>query len=202
GKELGRVRGDLVGDRPDFVEGLAAAPGGTLFATTSQVHPTRIWDTNTRKKVHELEGVIALRLAFDPKGRSLVAADRTGYWGWDTATGKRLSQVRFENEASSQPMTLFIFPDGARLAVLVGADLVIFDLASGKEVHRHAGVVGPVALAPDGKLLVWGNSLPDRDEPVRLIDTVAWQEVGTLEGHKGAVRDIAFAPDGKAIATT
>jgi WD40 repeat protein len=88
-------------------------------------------------------------------------------------------------------------PDGkTALSGSFDATLMLWDLASGREIREfvgHAGSVSSVAIMPDGKTALSGGS----DATLRLWDLASGREIGKLEGHAGPVSSVAIAPDGK-----
>jgi WD40 repeat protein len=90
-------------------------------------------------------------------------------------------------------------PFGARTAP---SQLVLWDVNAGKEMRRIDGpaddsLLGPIALAPDGKRLaigMWNTAL-------RVWDLDAAKEIGRLENSQGAQHP-RFAPDGRTLGWT
>jgi WD40 repeat protein/tRNA A-37 threonylcarbamoyl transferase component Bud32 len=119
-------------------------------------------------------------------------------------------------------------PDG-KLARATRQDgsLIVWDVATGREVRRFTGLglIGCAAFAPDGRTVVTGGawptfyhpriapfgrpagaskstSAPHPVDPVaRLWDTESGQLVRVFEGHKGPVRAVAFGPTGRQVLT-
>src|SRR5437773_3535850 len=72
--------------------------------------------------------------------------------------------------------------------------------ALGKEptiLKGHAGWIGGVAFAPDGKTLATASA----DQSVRLWNVTTGEVRATLRGHTDYVGAVAFAPDGRTLAT-
>ncbi len=64
-------------------------------------------------------------------------------------------------------------------------------------LNGHTGAVNSIAFSSDGKQMISGSD----DGTVRLWDTVAAREQGTLKGHAAAVLAAALSPDGKLAAS-
>lgn len=91
-------------------------------------------------------------------------------------------------------------PDGKLLALATGPTVVLWDAATGKEIHTlkgHSAAVAGIAFRPDGKAIATASL----DSTVRLWDTAAGTETRKIEGHKEAVFAVAFSPDGKLLAS-
>jgi WD40 repeat protein len=122
--------------------------------------------------------------ALSPDGKRLATAAGRSVILWDTATGGSIR--RFDTPGPSTRMSLAYSPDGRRLAAGGGysGDLFVWDVGTGKEVHRVAGrrdwetvFLGVVGFTPDGRQLVL-----DRLGTTEFVDTRAWEEVRTSVG--------------------
>jgi WD40 repeat protein len=88
-------------------------------------------------------------------------------------------------------------PYGARTGP---TQIVLWSVPAAKELRRIEGpaddsLVGPIALAPNGKRLAMGLW----NTAVRLLDLDTGKEVGRVEGSNGA-QHLRFAPDGSSVA--
>jgi WD40 repeat protein/3',5'-cyclic AMP phosphodiesterase CpdA/energy-coupling factor transporter ATP-binding protein EcfA2 len=89
---------------------------------------------------------------------------------------------------------------GELLAVAAGNAVQLWDAATGREVRRFLGPLGPVrsvALGAGGNLLAGGAE----DGTVRLWDVVTGEEVCCLTGHSGPVWSVAFGRGGRMLAS-
>src|SRR5262249_3643374 len=79
--------------------------------------------------------------------------------------------------------------DGTRLATAGGDGVHVFDVATGADAtdRGHAGDVGSIAFAPDGKTIASSGG-----GSIRLWDAASGAPVREIAGH-GLIR---FAPDG------
>src|SRR5262249_19016859 len=86
-------------------------------------------------------------------------------------------------------------PDGKRAVTSDASNVRLWDVESGKELHRFAvGAVG-VAFSPDGKRILSGGRW---DKLVHLWDAQTGAELKRLAGHASdAVTGVAFTPDGR-----
>ena len=113
---------------------------------------------------------------------------------WDTATGRRLREI--ESCVVGNSPALFS-PDGKVLAVTEnGADIALFDPATGKLLRRLPGEGRGCAFSPDGKRFVVSAG---KGGAVRLWDTADWRPVALLRGHPDFVHSAAFTPDGTLV---
>jgi WD40 repeat protein len=114
---------------------------------------------------------------------------------WDVATGTELRRFGITADGS------VISPDGSQVLVTDGADAVLFDVASGKELKRLNGLgdtqTSYVAFSPDGKLGLVGAW----DGTIRLWDLQTGKEVLHSNAHPGGVTTVQFAPDGRSFLT-
>ena len=131
-----------------------------------------------------------------------------------TAAGTWIGEIKLVNNNNNKELpapkkhrysaTKVAFsPDGAYLVSVGGnefqknAEIVIWDIAKGKELARIAGhedKIYSAAYSPDGKRIATASA----DHTVRLWNFGATlQEVAVLEGHRDAVLSLAFSPDSK-----
>ncbi len=131
--------------------------------------------------------------AFTPDGKMLATCDGN-ICLWDTATGRRLREI--ESRVVGNSPALFS-PDGKVLAVTEnGADIVLFDPATGKLLRRLPGEGRGCAFSPDGKRFV---SSSGKGGAVGLWDTADWRPLALLRGHPDFVHGAAFTADGTLV---
>ena len=127
-------------------------------------------------------GVSSSALSTD--GKRLATTSWRSVILWDTATGSAIR--RFDPPGPATQMSLAFSPDGRWLAVGGGysGDLVVWDVTTGKEVHRAAArrdreteFRSVVGFAQDGKQLVLA-----RRGTTEFVDTRTWKEVRTCDG--------------------
>ena len=86
-------------------------------------------------------------------------------------------------------------PDGKQ-AVAAGGAVIVYDLATGKEVRRvleRRGARAGLALSKDGKLCLTGHSA---DATVRLLEIATGKQVQSFAGHRRGVASVALSSDG------
>lgn len=118
------------------------------------------------------------------------------------ATGARAQWVR----SIKGPTCLAFSPDGGTVAA--GAieewaspgDLRVWDVASGRLLHRERYLQGVEALAfsPDGRTLAVATDVSEETGAIRLWNLRSWR-VEHKTGGKQYIYSIAYAPDGSHI---
>ena len=107
-----------------------------------------IWDWH-REEVLETLSTSADRVVFDPTGERIVTDDLEI---WDVAS----EEISFRLSYPSPQVTSLAFsPDGARLAVGIGNQVLVLDARSGAErlVLRGSAAAGEIVFSPDGSML-------------------------------------------------
>jgi hypothetical protein len=202
----------------DQVGDLEFSPDGSLLAiaTNGFTKTLPLWDVQGAKVRRELpwahdqslEGV-----EFSPDGRTLVTLSvnqdletlgvgRNAFLTrWEVATGRRVNgPVRISSNGGD---VLLTSPDGARLVVVNGAEVLVEATDTFKQLRRfpHEASAQPrvfaAALSPhDGRTLaLWAD-----DGPIELLDLASGRRrpVGRDEGGAWSMQ---FSPDGTTLAT-
>jgi hypothetical protein len=186
----------------------ALSPNSKVLARTGQERDILLLDTETCKVTRTLTEPLGdfARLAFTADGRALLGWSRSKRLvRWDLETGRRQ-----ETPCEGLPDYAFavVFSPDRRLLAFgdSSGDLILTDVASGREVHRlanagnrgQADAVFHVSFSPDGRTLAWAGSI---DGVVRLSEVVTGKERHRLTGHRGAVQTLEFDATGTRLAT-
>ena len=140
-------------------------------------------------------------LASSPDGLRLAAGYQDGTVHiWDVLDGRELMIPHRE----FYPVHSVAWsPDGSRLAWAEADDLVIWDVAAGRELRVIAGVTNTVTTAnavawsPDGRRIAAGGNSPS----VQIYDDATGQLLAEFQGHRGAVNCVAWSADGTRLAS-
>jgi WD40 repeat protein len=193
GRELRTLNGHA-----GWVQDVVFSPDGKLLAslsfdntcsTTAPCH-IKLWDVASGGERRTLTGKF---VAFSPDGKMLasVSVDNTVKLS-DVASGGELRSFSAQSVAFA--------PDGKVLALATGADIKLWDLASGRALRTlsgHTSSVNALAYSPDGKLLA-SFSVGDI---FKLWDVASGRELPTPSGNMGFSFSVDFSPDGKVLAS-
>jgi WD40 repeat protein len=90
-------------------------------------------------------------------------------------------------------------PDGNKLALVVGEQLELWNVLTGKRVavaRKGGGPIGPIALSADGRLLAsgsWGTGI------MQVWDVVAQKEMCRFRDYASSWGPLRFTLDGKTL---
>jgi WD40 repeat protein len=143
---------------PVFDVGFAGAPGVLVWHARATIQLQDVASGAMGKSFEHEDFVGSFTLSADGKvlasaaGKTINGNFVPAVTLWDTASGNVLQTLQLANPA----MGLSFSPDGSLLAMGVGNDVQVWEVASGKQLATltgHASSVSLVAFAPDGKSL-------------------------------------------------
>jgi WD40 repeat protein len=211
------------GQKGHYYSSLLFSPDGKALAAFRWAKSIDLWDPESGRLLHSLEGhkELVWAVAFSSDGKTLVSGsiDKTIRF-WDVRTGAEVRQIKH----SEQIGKLALSPDGKLLA---SVDMIqeawpggggatwrpdrrvrLWDAESGKELRQltmPAKEVFPgiragfhsLGFTPDGKALVTGDIV---DGILRIWGPATGRELRRVTDFAGTVGPLAFAPDGKSVA--
>jgi WD40 repeat protein len=175
---------------------------GQFLATASTDKNMRVWDVFTGNEVAHMpvSGVVH-DIVFSPDG-NLIASGACGREDdngscaegilevWDTTTGKRIDQMRFESQVNCLAFSL---NSGLLVSGIDNGIVHVWDITAGTQVAypMHEGGVFAVAFSPDGEHIVSGGF----DNTARVWESSTGNEIAYFE-HSGTITSVAFSPSG------
>ena len=144
GKELKKLVGHA-----DRVNSAVFTPDGKKVITASYFDKTaRIWDIESEKELHKLESskkwdmkiVNTSPTVFSPDGKSVLIIDGDmRVLNWDIETGEEWRSLTLRtNLYEDDYMNIFaaFSPDGKQIMTVLGLDIRIWDVRTGRELQR------------------------------------------------------------------
>ena len=188
-------RGDLTWVHPAIF-----SPDGKKVLTAGADKTVRIWDAESGKELHKLEGHHdhVRVVLFTPDGKNVISASQDrSIRIWDVDSGKILHSLEgricgydtFKNDPT------VLSPDGKRIVVR-GRDGIprIWDIESGRELLSLEGAANSATFSPDGKKIVTTSVKTARmtSEIARIWDAETGEELLQLRGDPNDRRDMRF----------
>jgi RNA polymerase sigma factor (sigma-70 family) len=182
---------------------VAFSPDGQTFATGG-FFGFSVWETSTGKQLYSVHNGSVHFLAFAPDGKILATGEHAKRPTlWEAASGKMIAQLEEQGAGvgvyhGSGLHSLGFSPNGRLLASTFGNSVLLWDVASHKEIRRLQGHDKPVqttAFSSDGKSLASGGE----DKTIRLWDIATGREMRRFQGHEATVTSLVFSADGKTL---
>ena len=189
----------------DGVLGAWFSADGTRILTSSWDYTARVWDAQSGRELHVLEGHEgALWSASDSTAfssddtRIVTASDDGTARVWDAASGEMLHVLSGHSEAVHDAT---FSADGTRIVTASWDNTArVWDAASGQELHvlsGHRDHVESATFSPDGTRILTASE----DHTARVWDAASGEMLVVLSGHEGGVSSASFGPDGTRIVT-
>jgi WD40 repeat protein len=191
----GRLQHTLPGTQDSIRDlWLPRAEKGFVLGIHRHSEPFRFWESEGTAAHDELpKGVQRTHRTLENGTRVSLLHDQLGdvrLESWD-ATGTQGFSLH----------SLLLVPGGQRIITGGDADIIVWDMATGRRLATltgHGGWIEQLALSPDGRTL----ASTANDGTLRLWNLAIQKEVLTFAGRISAFsRRLAFAPDGNSIAT-
>lgn len=188
----------LQGHRAEILRLAYSADGKSLVSVSSDGF-VRTWDVRSAEADGRLQGhsTFVYGVAFHPDGKLVASASWDGTARiWDIAA---LKSIHVLDHGPKAIVTSVAFhPDGKILATRCRTDTRLWDVATGKEIHRWSIPSGGwqdtrIVFSPDGTMVATGCE----SRMIRIWDVKTKAELFALAGHNNEIRDVAFSPDGK-----
>ena len=185
-----------------WVETLSFSPDGNTLVSGSLDSTIRLWDANSGKHKHIIEGHTRRFTAIDfsPDGSILAGGGSRDIRLWDIKTGERLKTL---TKIAGSIYDLSFSPNGNMIAnVGDSGSIVLLDVNTTEVVHRmrssNCKWLNCVAFSPDGKLVACGGSGLHSDLTIFNVKTGKLHR--RILEHTRFLNSIAFSPDSKTIA--
>lgn len=180
-----------------------------------------LWDADTGKKIRNIidqetanrAGMIA-SAAFSPDGRYILSGHESSKDNhlrlWDVATGREIP--RFAGNVSYALRSVVFSPDGRfALSIIYNEEkketdkrevVIIWDVATGKEIRRLKVNANQAVFSPDGRYILTGGSELNEKMggfigDLRIWNAATGKEVRRFSGQTGEIRSIAYSHDGR-----
>ena len=193
---------------PDLIRSLIFSADGAMLAAgggaPAQSGEIRVWDSQTRTLIHQLEGHSdsVYSLAFSPDGSTLASSsyDRKIKL-WDVRSGEELRTLE---EHNGPVFSICFLPDGAQLVSASGDGTVkVWSPQTGERLDTLSAAVGAlysVAVDPSGRELAAAGE--DRTIRIWVRNEEGWTVDRSALAHGGTITRLLYAQDGKYLVST
>ncbi len=172
---------------------------GRRLITSEARGSLHVWDLENGRQMLRLNAhkTRVQCAGLSPDGAYLLSGVGRGLTVWDTGTGAPIREL--DGVWPGDWNSLAFSPDGEEIAVAAGAEVVLVELRTGREVRRlagHSNRVNCLAFGAAGEHLASGS----RDGSVRLWHARTGRLRMVLSGHTEEVLGVAFSLDGRLVA--
>lgn len=191
------------------VKHLASTTDGNLLAVATD-DAVAIWSLNSKSEITTLTGYAAYiqQATVSPDSNWIASGSANGKaFLWDVWSQTDEAEKEFRHWDHSVGVYVAFSADSSLMAS-GGRDgaVHIWDVNSGSETDgfQLEGGVYSVAFSPNDDILAVGYCMgwPCGTGEIRLYDTSAKRQLGTLEGYVHAVNSLAFSLDGTMLASS
>lgn len=188
------------------------SPDGKILAGIDQKKLV-FWDTDSGKQIKTLPGMEESwgHIYFSPDSKTLIVGTykpQVILWDWQKGVNRRIELPLRRKMGRSLDSTFHscVSPDGKYLAAQAGAFeyLCIYDLASGRELHRLSCHAYVSTFSSDSKRLIVSQMQNDkkaRGTVIRVFDLTSGKEMAQYPlGREDPYFSLAASPDGKTLA--
>jgi WD40 repeat protein len=193
GREIRRLQG-----HEKLVESLDMSRDGSLLTSASFDGTIKVWDFHTGKLLRTISDLNTSMYAsrFNPGASSIVSASEGRIDLWDTASGRKLSNIA----NNARPYRVVFNPKRPQIAYPAEGTVKLFDLQEQRalsDLKSSETMVESVAFSPDGRWLVSGYS----SGAIMLWDLDGRAEPTSLSGYATRIDSVAISVDGAWIAS-
>jgi WD40 repeat protein len=195
-----------------FAPGRSATPSpdGKILAGLDR-NQLILWDIDSGKQIKTLpvaKGEQWAGLYFSPDSKTLILATwkpQVILWDWKKGSDRRIA-LPLRKIGMDSTFHTCVSPDGKLLAGGGGYGelLCVYDLATGRELHRLSCNASTSTFSPDNKHLIVSSMQNDKkaqETVIRILDVANGKEVTQYPlGHENSYFSLRCSPDGKTLA--